>query len=188
MSDFITLIKDNKEVVSFIVATSGGIGFFLNYLLARKKIKEDRKSLRQQMITNNIAPMRQEWINDIRIKISKLLSLLDYIAMYHNSHYSKNEEWKVEIKKIYDENVLLADELYIYILIALPFSRDDKKEDLADEIRDKIKKIYEKIQHNTLLSSDEYKAILNDIHSCLNTVKLLLKKEWEETKSLKEIE
>ncbi|SPY60729.1 Uncharacterised protein [Providencia stuartii] len=73
MSDFITLIKDNKEAVGFIVAVSGGIGFFLNYFLARKKIKEDKKALRQQMITNNIAPMRQAWINDVRSKVSEFI-------------------------------------------------------------------------------------------------------------------
>lgn len=188
MSDFITLIKDNKEAVAFIVAVSGGVGFFLNYFLARKKIKEDKKALRQQMITNNIAPMRQEWINDIRTKTTKFLSLLDYMALYKKSHTSENEEWKLKVKEIYERNVLLVDELYFYLLIALPFSRDDKKEDLADDIRDKIKSIYEQIRSKDVLSSNEYDSILNDIYSCLEVIKHLLKKEWEETKSLKEIE
>ncbi len=188
MDYFFTLIKDNKEAVGFIVIISGGIGFFLNYFLARKKIKEDKKALRQQMITNNIAPMRQEWINDIRGKATKFLSLLDYIALYKNSYYSDNEDWKNRMKKVYDDNTLLADELYLYLLVALPFSREEKKEELADEIRSRIKQLYGHLQYGNKMSDDEYDKTLTDIHSCLDVIKLLLKKEWEETKSLKEIE
>lgn len=192
MDSALLFLKDNAVAVGIVLTIvgliGGAIGASVRFLIDSKKIENEKKALRQQMITNNIAPMRQAWINDIRTKITKLLSLLDYIATYRNSHESDNEEWKVNIKKIYDENILLVDELYIYILIALPFSRDGKKEGFADEIRDKIKSIYKKLQGSAKLSNDEYNIILDDIHSCLEVVKLLLKKEWEETKSLKEIE
>ncbi|HGN1931971.1 TPA: hypothetical protein ACKRW7_000132 [Providencia rettgeri] len=199
MFDFLIVVKDNAIAITTLVGVFTIIGGFIGahiknkrekekYELEKQKIESDKKSIRQQMITNNIAPMRQEWINDIRSKATKFLSLIDYMALYQNSHDSDDEEWKLRMKKIFDDNALLVDELYLYLLVALPFSREEKKEEIAESIRKKITGLYKRLQYDKTLPDEDYEKILTDIHSCLEDVKLLLKKEWEETKSLKEID
>ncbi|WP_265524962.1 YneF family protein, partial [Providencia rustigianii] len=85
MSD-ISRIATDKDIVTIVTALigaaclliGGAIGFFTKYFYENRKINESKKALRQQMITNNIAPMRQAWINEVRDKISELLSLHGY--------------------------------------------------------------------------------------------------------------
>ncbi|MEY0554592.1 hypothetical protein AB7334_00365 [Providencia rettgeri] len=184
MDYFFTFIKDNKEAVAFIVAVSGGIGFFLNYFLARKKIKEDKKSIRQQMITNNIAPMRQKWIDELRLASSEYFSDIIFIAVYKNSG---NESFKKEFRSQYTNAVLTYQFKYSKLDLMLPFKREDNHEKEAENVRRKLKKLhgYFNIDKNEQPSISDIKS---EITECRDLLKLLLKKEWEVTKSLKEIE
>ncbi|MEY0607866.1 hypothetical protein AB7402_16535 [Providencia rettgeri] len=181
MSDFITLIKDNKEAVGFIVAVSGGIGFFLNYFLARKKIKEDKKSIRQQMITNNIAPMRQAWINDLRNSIAEYLSDVYFIYVYETSDEG---EGKKELKNEWMRRNISYMERFNYIYLLLPFSRENKKEETAESLRDSLFKLNNMIGDSKETSETD---INNEIKNARDLTKKLLKEEWDETQSLKEV-
>ncbi len=201
MDYFFTLIKDNKEAVGFIVIISGGIGFFLNYFLARKKIKEDKKALRQQMITNNIAPMRQAWINDVRertsnfIHQSKVLRMILFSTLLNKSNLNKDEiiDRERNASTIYYQ----LNESAQYLDVILPYSIDgDRDEPEADKLRiniiniiDTFDSLFKDIDSKNLDNIDKY---LNEILSTTilaskNTKDILLK-EWRETKSLKEIE
>lgn len=189
MSDFITLIKDNKEAVTFIVAVSGGIGFFLNYFLARKKIKEDKKSIRQQMITNNIAPMRQEWINDVRNKASNFLSICDFIAAYKFATNKKDENFINNFKDKRSQASLTHSELSLYLHMVLPFSKaGGSNEEIPEIIRGHIKHINDILNGNIAIDLEKYENINGIIQCCSNNFKVLFKNEWNETKSLKEID
>ncbi|QGW03524.1 hypothetical protein F9282_11210 [Proteus terrae subsp. cibarius] len=176
MDYFFTLIKDNKEAVAFIIAVSGGIGFFLNYFLARKKIKEDKKSLRQQMITNNIAPMRQAWINDLKKSMATYISSTEHVIRYkENYKHDINDRDYLYFK----ENARKSDELYRYIELMLPEH---------DEIATTISSLLSKIQESLIEDNYSFEEIYNLLLDCSIETKKLLKKEWEVTKSLKEIE
>ncbi|HHN8387491.1 TPA: hypothetical protein ACRRWX_003139 [Morganella morganii] len=188
MSDFFTLIKDNKEVISAIVIVSGGVGFFLNYFLARKKINEDRKSVRQQMITNNIAPMRQQWINDLRKKTSRLFAVIDILSSYKLAVQIKNHSFTTAFKKTFETALVEQKELTTYLQMALPFSRNDHKEDISDIIRNHLKTIDTELQYKGVWDKNKSDEILDMVTCCANNFKVLFKNEWNETKSLKEID
>ncbi|HGY1116686.1 TPA: hypothetical protein ACNUX9_003553 [Providencia rettgeri] len=201
MSDFITLIKDNKEAVGFIVAVSGGIGFFLNYFLARKKIKEDKKALRQQMITNNIAPMRQAWINDVRKKSSDFIHQSKVLRMILHSTISGKFKITEDDKKERERNASTIyyqlNETAQYLDVLLPYSiKGDRNEPEADKLRFQIKiiiDIFDDIFSDIDCGNfDNLNIRLNEILKSTTLAssytKDVLLKEWRETKSLKEIE
>ncbi|EML0364719.1 hypothetical protein RI835_004137 [Providencia rettgeri] len=181
MSDFITLIKDNKEAVGFIVAVSGGIGFFLNYFLARKKIKEDKKAIRQQMITNNIAPMRQAWISEVRVKISEFISTSNFARIYMHDLKSDDKLFSNENERhrLIVEHCSKSVMALCSLKLLLPVNEDD-----YSLLVDDLTKINENVNTNSL-SDEERKNLVNKI---INQSRKLLKKEWEVTKSLNEIE
>ncbi|MRF66628.1 hypothetical protein GIJ48_08945 [Escherichia coli] len=180
MDYFLTLIKDNKEAVGFIVIISGGIGFFLNYFLARKKIKEDKKALRQQMITNNIAPMRQEWINDVRKSAADLLSSVHFMVVYQGN----DEETKELLKDRYKDETTSYQLKRTYLDLMLPSKKDGNDESEAENVRLKLEEINNHLNKKSILTTDQ---VRKKIEECKNLIKILLKKEWDETKSLREI-
>lgn len=200
MSDFFTLIKDNKEVISVIVIVSGGIGFLLNYFLARKKINEDRKSVRQQMITNNIAPMRQQWINDLRKTSSEFISDVNVIYSYY---IDKADGVKNPIMSDKIDDITLSATIKIsYLDLLLPFKNENREEIEAEKVREDIFKLYnyasnkeekqseDKGENSNKGSKDDNETdeFTNTIEALRKSLKILLKKEWEVTKSLSEID
>lgn len=185
MDYFFTLIKDNKEAVTFIITVSGSIGFILNYLLARKKIKNDKKALRQQMITNNIAPMRQAWINDVRKSAADFFSDINIIITYL---YTDNKGLKKILKEDYVKKSLTISAKYSYLDLLLPFKQDENQEEEAEDVRILLEKIKNNISISKKDDNKSLKEMKKDISDCREKLKLLLKKEWGVTKSLKEIE
>ncbi|WP_341268763.1 hypothetical protein [Morganella morganii] len=185
---FFTLIKDNKEVIAVIALVSGGIGFLLNYFLARKKINEDRRSVRQQMITNNIAPMRQEWINDLRSKASRFFVVVDIIASCKQAKLDKNTDFIEKFKDSLITSLMEKYELELYLTMALPFSRDNHEETIPDIIRNHLTYISKNISYKTKWHKKKSDEIDNAVICCANHFKVLFKNEWNETKSLKEID
>lgn len=184
MSDFITLIKDNKDAVGVIVAVSGGIGFFLNYFLARKKIKEDKKALRQQMITNNIAPMRQAWINDLRKTSSEIIGHLQFIIQIKSlikSGDSNANLFYIEHRSKYYE--LLCQINYLELL--LPANKDGSQPIESSNVKTKLENILNYL--NKKNTDNNLKKTKNEIEQLSIEIKIILKKEWEVTKSLNEM-
>lgn len=202
MDIFFTFIKDNKEVLLFIVTVSGSIGFFLNYFLTRKKMKEGKKALRQQMITNNIAPMRQAWINDVRkassefafstIKAKGLIELyLCKLAEFNPDTSDHLPSDVIELEKLIDKEIHKLNEIYTYIDLLLPSDSNRKNEYRAEMVRKCMRLTCE--YFNKIISEKKniqgYIIRNLKIHPYLKLhTKKLLKKEWDETKSLKEIE
>lgn len=186
-----------KIVYTLIVGAIGGACTFWwnrkKYLLDKQKleheiessiakIESDKKSIRQQMITNNIAPMRQEWINDVRNKTSEFLSLCYVVALTLDSDVqdalSNNQ---IEGNKEQFNYITRLLSIYNNLILLLPQNEDESIQ---------IKSLLEKAMSTTI----EHTASKNidDLHRLItmisNKVQSLLKKEWEVTKSLKEIE
>lgn len=189
MSEVSHLATD-KDIVTIVTALIGAaclviggvIGFFTKYFYENKKINESKKALRQQMITNNIAPMRQEWINDVRNKTSEFLSLCYVVALTLDSDVQdalSNNQIEGNKEKFNYVTRLLS--IYNNLILLLPQNEDESIQ---------IKSLLEKAMNTTI----EHTASKNidDLHSLItmisNKVQSLLKKEWEVTKSLKEIE
>ncbi|QXO44168.1 hypothetical protein [Morganella morganii] len=103
MSDFLTVVKDNALAITTLVGVftimGASIGFWLNFRLSRKKLESDKKALRQQMITNNIAPMRQAWINDVRERASNFIHQSKVLRMILFSAISDTLNLTQEQKK-----------------------------------------------------------------------------------------
>lgn len=168
---------------------------------SRAKIESDKKALRQQMITNNIAPMRQAWINDVRertsnfIHQSKVLRMILFSTLLNKSNLNKDEiiDRERNASTIYYQ----LNESAQYLDVILPYSIDgDRDEPEADKLRiniiniiDTFDSLFEDIDSKNLDNIDKY---LNEILSITNlaskNTKDILLKEWRETKSLKEIE
>lgn len=209
MSNFINLLENNAGVIGILVtlsATLGGIIVFIyNAIHGSKKMKADKKTLKQQMITNNIAPMRQAWINDLRKNISDF-NMTAKIAIYELYKYfgsgqkSSDSELKIVEKKILKDYYKL-NELAEYLNLLLPFSTEGenaRKEEYADNLREAIKEtiqgfdaIFDLLSNR---SDDEasYIETANTINSSIEKVsdmaKKLLLQEWRVTKSLKELD
>ncbi|MDM3686252.1 hypothetical protein O9368_01440 [Proteus mirabilis] len=169
--------------------------------LSRNKIEDDKKALRQQMITNNIAPMRQAWINDVRertsnfIHQSKVLRMILFSTLLNKSNLNKDEiiDRERNASTIYYQ----LNESAQYLDVILPYSIDgDRDEPEADKLRiniiniiDTFDSLFKDIDSKNLDNIDKY---LNEILSITNlaskNTKDILLKEWRETKSLKEIE
>ncbi|HEK2000883.1 TPA: hypothetical protein ACNH9C_000566 [Proteus mirabilis] len=184
-------LATDKDIVTMLTAIigaiclviGGAIGFFTKYFYESKKLKENKKALRQQMITNNIAPMRQEWINDLRKSCADYFSDINLIIVYTNS---KNDEFKLEMREEYKSRMVSLSKKFVYIDLLLPFKRDNNEEVEAEEFRDSLSEV------NSFFNSTEDKPSFNDMKKHIadsrEKLKKLLKKEWEETKSLREID
>lgn len=198
--DIASMLLDLSNIISVLVG--GVLGFIAKYFLEFKKMKADKKSLRQQMITNNIAPMRQEWINDLRKSSAKFIStsaklnnkIFDLEILKNKFNPDINDHPTIEILNTIveiSELIFKLNELYTYVNILLPFSSKDNNEYRAERLRSCMKIICNSAK---ILISDKSSAMAhmnmaNKIHQYLeNHTMKLLKKEWEVTKSLKEIE
>ncbi|WP_025152248.1 hypothetical protein [Morganella morganii] len=187
MSDFLTVVKDNALAITTLVGVftiiGAGLGFWLNFRLSRKKLESDKKALRQQMITNNIAPMRQEWINDLRSKVATYISSTKYVLNFKHRNAPSTFNDDNPMYLYFREMARVSDEAQQYIDLVLPENANNKDPE-ADEIRFIMGEVDE------LLSTDsyEYVDVIILLDRCAQETKTLLKKEWEVTKSLKEIE
>lgn len=181
-------LATDKDIVTMLTAIIGAIclviggtiGFFTKYFYENKKINESKKALRQQMITNNIAPMRQAWINDVRGKISEIITLHGYT----NGLLSNDNDIELFESKKEQNNAIFLNLKRIILLtnqlkLLLPKNEIEYSEliEMIDAIANSV--------FNHELSAESIAKINNDI---IEKTRTLLKKEWEVTKSLKEIE
>ncbi|WP_368899655.1 hypothetical protein [Morganella morganii] len=189
MSDFLTVVKDNALAITTLVGVftiiGTGLGFWLNFRLSRKKLESDKKALRQQMITNNIAPMRQQWINDVRVKSAELLSDLHFILVCKTLKNKDNDRSEKLIKKGLDLLPTIQYKL-TYLEILLPSSDD---ESLSNELSG-IRHCLNILMSLSYLPDEDVdkKYAFDTISTAIICIRNILKKEWEVTKSLKEIE
>ncbi|HIH4317191.1 TPA: hypothetical protein ACYSBI_001121 [Morganella morganii] len=207
MSDILLFFKDNSVPITAFTAILGavlgsGITFWFsrqNYKLAKEKLEKDnaitqakieadKKALRQQMITNNIASMRQEWINDLRSKASRFFVMVDIISSYRQAKYLNDDEFIDKFKDTFITSLMEKKELELYLTMALPFSRDSHEEKIPDIIRNHLTYIDKKISHEPTWSKEKSEEIDDIVTCCANHFKVLFKNEWNETKSLKEID
>ncbi|HHR6118035.1 TPA: hypothetical protein ACS72I_001681 [Providencia alcalifaciens] len=198
--DIASMLLDLSNIVSVILG--GAIGFTAKYFLEFKRMKEDKKALRQQMITNNIAPMRQEWINDLRTNLSNFLYISkrvnNHISFYVTRHMEINPSSPEEVpdslkesEKQIEKDVLKINEIFTYVNLLLPFASKTKMEYDAELLR-KCMMIMCQSYMNVFIDKPNIpthiKVIIKVEPYCQRYVKKVLKKEWDETKSLKEIE
>ncbi|HAT3807769.1 TPA: hypothetical protein I8608_000568 [Morganella morganii] len=206
MSDLLTVVKDNALAITTLVGVftiiGAALGFWLNFRLSRKRLESDKKNLRQQMITNNIAPMRQEWINDLRksaanfistsVKLNNTIHELGILINRFNPDIQDEPTPEIlNTTHIIGELIFKLNELYTYINILLPFSSRDNDEYRAEKLRLCMKIICDSTKSLTLDRNSHtiHTNMANKIHKYLELHAMkLLKKEWEVTKSLKEIE
>ncbi|SQI34672.1 Uncharacterised protein [Providencia alcalifaciens] len=184
-------LSTDKDIVvmigAFCMLIGGIIGFFAKYFIELKKMKEAKKSIRQQMITNNIAPMRQAWINDVRNKASDFLSNCYFILSYQLAKGNNNQHFIQDFEEILKRELIRHSELFFYLQMALPFSRGVNNEDVSEAIRIHIKYINENLSSHSSVTQERHDDIFRVISCCSNNFKVLFKNEWNETKSLKEI-
>lgn len=196
MSEISHLATD-KDIVTIVTALigaaclviGGAIGFFTKYFYENKKINESKKALRQQMITNNIAPMRQEWINELRNKGAEYISNVDQIIGFekYKHKYNKNSNEYKNDYLIHLDRILKTDILRTYIILMLPFKNDKKDEPLAEKLGETLSKINYFIGINNPTNEQIIEASSN-LDKLVVDFKELLKFEWDKTKELKEIE
>ncbi|EPJ8338456.1 hypothetical protein PPN77_06505 [Proteus mirabilis] len=180
--DIASMLLDLSNIISVLIG--GVIGFIAKYLLEFKKMKEDKKAIRQQMITNNIAPMRQAWINDLRKTSSEYLSDINIITTFLKQ---KTKNGGTELREEWKKRVFSYAEKYAYLDLMLPLERDGHDEKEANEVREALSNLHKlcKLKNIDNMNTDNVSKATNDFK---NKLKTLLKKEWEVTKSLKEID
>ncbi len=198
--DIASMLLDLSNIISVLLG--GAIGFIAKYFLEFKKMEEDKKALRQQMITNNIAPMRQEWINDLRTNLSNFLYISKrvnnhisfYVTRYMEINPSSPKEvpdYLKELEKQIEKDVLKINEIFTYVNLLLPFASKTKMEYEAELLR-KCMMIMCQSYMNVFIDKPNIPTYIETIIKvepyCQRYVKKVLKKEWDETKSLKEIE
>jgi len=187
--DIASMLLDLSNIISVLIG--GAIGFIAKYFLEFKKMKEDKKSIRQQMITNNIAPMRQEWIEKIRDNYTLFLKSIEFhqYILYFRDHPIITSVYNdKEVDQMMLENVKEFRHRYYTLDILLPSTNHDREEILAEQIRQKIENLIECFRDNGTKETIEFNILELQIKSISQDIKELLKKEWEVTKSLKEIE
>lgn len=175
------IVTMGTAIISIVCLVIGGaIGFFTKYFYENKKINESKKALRQQMITNNIAPMRQAWINDLRNTMADFLSQCEMLffvfLLYKENRFSENEIDENKDKIIRIKSLMRT---YRYLVLLLPANEADSlsiKELLSDAMEQ-------------ILSDENQDSDISEITTSISKkTQALLKREWEVTKSLKEIE
>lgn len=195
MSDFLTVVKDNALAITTLVGVftiiGAGLGFWLNFRLSRKKLESDKKALRQQMITNNIAPMRQEWINDLRTSATQYIDNMKHILSFEKykdliQSNTNNNEFELRRDK-YLKKIERVVYISTYMSLLLPFKNEKNTETLAENVRNTLTKIeiFLSIPEPT---QDEIKQTNILLDKLINDFRFLLKEEWNKTKELKEIE
>lgn len=178
-------LATDKDIVTMLTAIigavclvfGGAIGFFTKYFYENKKINESKKALRQQMITNNIAPMRQAWINDLRKTMADFLSQCETFSLvlylHEENSFSENKFDANKDKIIRIKNLMLT---YRYLVLLLPVNEAEATV---------IKGLMTDVMNRIINDTDIYDKDLVLISA---KTQELLKREWEVTKSLKEIE
>ena len=211
MSDILLFFKDNSVPITAFTAILGavlgsGITFWFsrqNYKLAKEKLEKenaitqakieaDKKALRQQMITNNIAPMRQAWINNLRDKAGEYIVKANYAIGFEK--FIKNSPMKQSDSKKYDllydnylNRILKTDSLYILIKLLLPFDNNSNNEELADKVSLTLNEVNDFLGKEAP-TTEEINNAEENLNKLADELKILLKQEWMVTKSLKEIE
>lgn len=187
--DIVSMLLDLSNIISVLIG--GVIGFIAKYLLEFKKMKEDKKAIRQQMITNNIAPMRQAWINDLRRAAVEFSAASEKTYFYFkNYQYEQLIPFRDE-KELFNLLYSTIENLrkeYFKLDLLLPSTNEFRAESLADEIRICMKYIVDYFDTGNNYSALNEKQFDERIEVLNNKIKKLLKNEWEVTKSLKEIE
>ncbi|HHR6455418.1 TPA: hypothetical protein ACS772_000855 [Providencia alcalifaciens] len=189
MDNALLFLKDNAVAVGIVLTIvgliGGAIGASVRFLIDSKKIENEKKALRQQMITNNIAPMRQAWINEVRQKSAELLA--DFHLILYGK-ISKNNKTQLSIIKDSDILDLMTTIQYksSYLSLLLPLSTEKKPEEKSKQIAKHLN-ILTKM---TALPNDKVvkEQVNKELRECIQAIKELIKDEWEVTKSLKEIE
>ncbi|HHZ8506112.1 TPA: hypothetical protein ACWL6U_003640 [Morganella morganii] len=204
--DIASMLLDLSNIISILLG--GAIGFIAKYFLEFKKMKEDKKAIRQQMITNNIAPMRQAWINDTRNNITEYIHISLTLRVTLDAIF--NSEPPIgydEVKIKSNRSITLFEDLnkisrYLDILLPFSIEKNEQKntkgrsEDLAEkvracvlDIRNDFSSVFQDISNNDL---ENCHVLLNNILTSIDLLvensKMLLLQEWRVTKSLKEIE
>ncbi len=223
----ISLLATNKDIVdmwsviikiiyTLVAGAIGGVCAFWwsrkKYLLAkqkleheiessRAKIEADKKSISQQMITNNIAPMRQAWINDVRSKVSEFIHdslTLRVEVLAYILHAQKNKP--IPITPESREYILFSKinfgSRYLDVLLPFNLPEEERNEEIAESLRKNIIDIrwnFDEIfssfdegkYHNLEGNMDNILGLSNE--AIENSKKLLLQ-EWRVTKSLSKIE
>lgn len=187
--DIASMLLDLSNIISVLIG--GAIGFIAKYLLEFKKMKEDKKAIRQQMITNNIAPMRQAWINDLRRAAVEFSAASEKTYFYFkNYQYEQLIPFRDE-KELFNLLYSTIENLrkeYFKLDLLLPSTNEFRAESLADEIRICMKYIVDYFDTGNNYSALNEEQFDERIEVLNNKIKKLLKTEWEVTKSLKEIE
>ncbi len=189
MDSALLFLKDNAVAVGIVLTIvgliGGAIGASARFLIDSKKIENEKKALRQQMITNNIAPMRQAWINEVRQKSAELLA--DFHLILYGK-ISKNNKTQLSILKDSDILDLMTTIQYksSYLSLLLPLSTEKKPEEKSKQIAKHLN-ILTKM---AALPNDKVvkEQVNKELRECVQVIKELIKDEWEVTKSLKEIE
>ncbi|KPD01997.1 hypothetical protein V5049_05415 [Moellerella wisconsensis] len=180
--DIVTMGTAIISVVCLVIG--GAIGFFTKYFYENKKINESKKALRQQMITNNIAPMRQAWINDLRKTSSEIIGHLQFIIQIKSLIKSRDTNAKlfyIEHRSKYYE--LLCQINYLELL--LPANKDGSQPIESSNVKTKLENILNHLNKKT--TDNNLKKTRNEIEQLSIEIKVILKKEWEVTKSLNEM-
>lgn len=143
--DIVTMGTAIISVVCLVIG--GAIGFFTKYFYENKKINESKKALRQQMITNNIAPMRQAWINDLRKTSSEIIGHLQFIIQIKSLIKSRDTNAKlfyIEHRSKYYE--LLCQINYLELL--LPANKDGSQPIESSNVKTKLENILNHLNKN----------------------------------------
>ena len=181
--DIASMLLDLSNIISILIG--GAIGFIAKYFLEFKKMKEDKKALRQQMITNNIAPMRQAWIIELRQKSAELLAdfhLILYSKLSKKSGINLSETKENEILNLMTTIQYKSSYLGMLLPLSTKEKPEEKSKKIAIHLNVLMKMTY--LPNDTVSKEDVNK----ELGECINTIKNLIKDEWEVTKSLTEIE
>ncbi|HFT2419667.1 TPA: hypothetical protein ACHWIX_004569, partial [Providencia stuartii] len=152
-------------------------------------------------ITNNIAPMRQAWINDVRSKVSEFIHdslTLRVEVLAYILHAQKNKP--IQITPESREYILFSKinfgSRYLDVLLPFNLPEEDRNEEIAESLRKNIIDI--RWNFDEIFSSfdngiyDNLEPYLNKVLSlsdeAIENSKKLLLQEWRVTKSLSEID
>lgn len=125
--------------------------------------------------------MRQAWINEVRNLASEYLSDVNFVVVYDGN----DKKTKDMLMDVYKEKALSYQLKYSRLDLMLPFQREGNDEREAEDVRNKLYEINDYFNNGSTLTSSDMK---DKIKECRALLKILLKKEWEVTKSLREID
>ncbi|GAA0353556.1 hypothetical protein L9H26_18905 [Morganella psychrotolerans] len=170
------------------------------------KIYENRKFVEQQIVTGNIAHMRQAWIIDLRTKSADFLDKSRYcriilerilrIKVSYRDVFSEEINNEInDLKTKFENSILSIGGISSYIDLLLPFAfknKEREKDELeAESVREdmlsiagKLYEIYSLIDEDDELVTRNIEEILQLEISMTEQLKALLYKEWKVTSSL----